>query len=112
MGPDEFWSLTWWDWNLWIDRILFLRQEKKLNQEYEWERLSELLCPIYNFMRDTTKKPTPFSPTDFFKPSWYKEGPVEQAQIDSPKKELPKKWEDLVAMVNKKREDKKKQLDG
>lgn len=67
-------------------------------QECEWERLSELLCPIYNFMRDAKKKPTPFVPTDFFKPSWHKETKVEIEESRTDEQiinQFPKNFKDV-----------------
>lgn len=54
-------------------KIVDQRKEKKTFQEFEWVRLSELLTPIYNFMRDKSQRPQPYMPVDFYKPSWHVE---------------------------------------
>jgi hypothetical protein len=102
MDSETFWNLTWWDWNLWVERIIEQRKEKGLNQEYEWQRLSHLLTPIYNFMRDGKKQPTAFKPTDFFKPSWITDEPQEE-DTRTPEEilsQFPKKFEDVLKLKN------------
>jgi hypothetical protein len=66
MDSQTFWNLTWWDWNLWIERMIAERERKIHEQELEWERQSFLMALMAN-LKGQQKKPS-----DFFTPSWTK----------------------------------------
>jgi hypothetical protein len=76
MDSQTFWNLTWWDWNLWIERIKAVKERQKLEQEYEWERQSYMMALVANCVGDKKK------PTDYFIPSWTSaEKPIESKKI-------------------------------
>lgn len=37
MSSDEFWKLTWWDWNLWVYRIIELQRKRQQEADLQIE---------------------------------------------------------------------------
>ncbi len=72
------------------------RERRTLEQEFEWERLSYLLTPINNFMRDVKTNPKAFVPTDFFIPSYRKE------ELEKPEKQKKISLKEVKASLGSK----------
>lgn len=77
MSSEEFWRLTWWDWNLWVFRIMEVQKKRRDDAELliELERNSMAL----NASVQTGKQ---FTGTDFYKLSFDKTDTVVEEKED------------------------------
>lgn len=69
MSSETFWSLTWYDWTLWMYRILYLREQRKEDHELSIVFYRNWMTFYGNSVSDL-KKRAPFQPTDFWKLSY------------------------------------------
>lgn len=81
MSSDVFWSLTLWDWSLWMEKIVIDRKRESDKQEFEWQRLSYLQALLVNITPLKDKRT--YSPTDFYIPSWHKEIDIKNIAQDT-----------------------------
>lgn len=90
MSSEVFWSLGWYDLNLWLDKIR--HGFKKVNEEREFtmEMTRQVLCLIANVNRDSKSKPTPFEPQDFMKLSYDKKELKDTRTPEEVKAKFPK----------------------
>jgi hypothetical protein len=68
MDSDVFWSLSLWEWSLWIQRILNLQNQRKQDQELLIELQRNWEARYFN--AKLKKNAEEFKPTDFYKLSW------------------------------------------
>jgi len=80
MDSKTFWSLTWWDWNLWVEKIRADRERRQQDRELKMEMTRQFMCLFANVNRDSKTKPTPFEPTDFMRLSYDKDDEEKQAE--------------------------------
>lgn len=79
MSPKEFWSLTWYDWSLYLMRFNKQVENRKLQREIEWSHTRALMAVISNASPNRGEKT--FKPEDFMRLSFddpevlKKEGP-------------------------------------
>lgn len=73
MSVDEFFSLSWFELSLMVQRYENQEEEKKLVQELEWARIRKIWVLMINYMRDSKTKPAPFKETDLIKLSFDKD---------------------------------------
>ncbi len=95
MSSDIFWSLTLWDWSLWMDKIIVDRKRESDKQEFEWQRLSYLQALLVNIAPMKDKKT--YLPTDFYLPSWHKD----DIKISGEDKRTPEQVEELKKVLDK-----------
>lgn len=70
MSSKDFWALTWWDFNLWVYRILELQRKRKEDQELNIELTRSFMTLFANANRDSKTHPEPFEKQEFFKLSY------------------------------------------
>jgi hypothetical protein len=88
---DDFWNLSWYEFNLYVMRYEESEKEKHHLQEMEWVRIRKIWVLMINYIRDHKSKPMPFRETDLIRLSF-----------DEPEQELkPLLPEEVEAMFPK-----------
>jgi hypothetical protein len=67
LSPKEFWSLTWYEWGLYVLKLHKERQKELANRELSIERTRQMMALIYNINRG---KGPELYPKDFWKLSY------------------------------------------
>jgi hypothetical protein len=70
LSPEYFWSLTWYDWGLFILKLHKENQRRKSEREFQTELTRGFMALVANTNRDPKKHPMPFLPEDFYKLSY------------------------------------------
>lgn len=70
---EDFFSLSWYEFNLHVMRYEENEKEKHHLQEMEWARIRKIWVLMINYIRDHKSKPLPFKETDLIQLSFDKE---------------------------------------
>jgi hypothetical protein len=67
MTSEEFYKCTWYDWSLWVERILEQRKRRREDHEVVMEMFRQVLCYYYNWNRGNNPE---LMPSNFWKLSY------------------------------------------
>lgn len=79
--PEQYYSLTWYDFNLLILQYEEMQEARKFEYESSWDQTRNMMALIANIVRDPKKTPA-FKPSDFKRLSW--DGDVERVEVEIP----------------------------
>lgn len=63
MSTKEFYSCTWYDWSIWVERIHEMEDQRRVDRELLIEMVRSSLTQYYNWNRGSNP---PLSPQDFW----------------------------------------------
>jgi hypothetical protein len=94
MSAEVFWSLGWYDLNLWVEKIIEDRKRRNEDRELTMEMTRQMMCLFANANRG--KDAPVFKPNDFIRLSYDKE--EEEVKVDA--KELEERLDKFPKTLN------------
>ena len=70
LSPEYFWGLTWYEWGLYVLRLIKENKRSLEQREFTMELTGQFMALLANVNRDSKKKPSPFKREDFFRLSY------------------------------------------
>jgi hypothetical protein len=85
LSPDEFWGLSWYEYDLYLQRFEQEQQKEKFYWESNWDRTRHLWAVLINTNSKTKVKPSDLIKLSFDKPKKKKdEKPLTPKEMKEP----------------------------
>jgi hypothetical protein len=94
MNPDFFWNLTWFEWGIYLIKVVRAREKENTLQEHEWIRWRTIVADFRNANRG--KNDPVLNPSDIVKLSFdddvKKQEAIEKVSFKEMKAQLGSKF--------------------